>query len=119
MPFDFAKLKNYPYVAYTDGNGGNLNWTPWSSVVNPDKLIRVQSIASRISLVASTNAFSLVFPHSRAYNEANGVVTVPLPFDPLILGYIYSRDRGLGETGEAYVRHLKERIREHFGEESP
>lgn len=118
-PFDFAKLKNYPYVAYTDGNGGNLNWTPWSSVVNPDKLIRVQSIASRLSLVASTNAFSLVFPHSRAYNEANGVVTVPLPFDPLILGYIYSRDRGLGETGEAYVRHLKERIREHFGEESP
>ena len=69
--------------------------------------------------MASTNAFSLVFPHSRAYNEANGVVTVPLPFDPLILGYIYSRDRGLGETGEAYVRHLKERIREHFGEESP
>ena len=117
MPFDFAKLKNYPYVAYTDGNGGNLNWTPWSSVVNPDKLIRIQSIASRISLVASTNAFSLVFPHSRAYNEANGVVTVPLPFDPLILGYIYSRDRGLGEAGEAYVRHLKERIREHFGED--
>ncbi|MGI5983082.1 MAG: LysR family transcriptional regulator [Sakamotonia sp.] len=116
-PFDFAKLKNYPYVAYTDGTDGNLNWTPWSSVVNPDKLIRVQSIASRAALVASTNAFSLVFPHSRAYNEANGVVTVPLPFDPLILGYIYSRDRGLGEAGEAYVRHLKERIREHFGED--
>ena len=33
-PFDFAKLKNYPYVAYTDGNGGNLNWTPWSSAVS-------------------------------------------------------------------------------------
>ena len=58
-----------------------------------------------------------VFPHSREYNEANGVVTVPLPFDPLVLSYIYSRDRGLGETGEAYVRHLKERIREHFGED--
>ncbi|MFR8164990.1 MAG: hypothetical protein ACLU8D_02220 [Enterocloster sp.] len=48
-------------------------------MVNPDKLILVESSVSEISLVASTNAFSLVFPHSRAYNEANGVVTVPCP----------------------------------------
>ena len=36
-------------MAYTDGNGGNLNWTPWSSVVNPDKLIipRDQALEKR------------------------------------------------------------------------
>ena len=49
-----------------------------------------------------------------ARQETAGPCKVNL--DALTLGHIYSRGRGLGETGEAYVWHLKGRIREHFGE---
>lgn len=115
-PFDFSKLKEYPYVAFSDGGEGNLNWTPWSSVVNPEKLIKVQSTMARLALVEKTNAFSLVLPHSEVFNESNGVVTIPLPFRPLSVGYIYSKERGLGECGQAYVRHLEKRLHFHIGE---
>lgn len=113
-PFDFGSLKDYPYVAFSDLYSRDVNWAPWSSIVNPDKLICVQSTTSRISVVANTNAFSIVFPHSQAYHEAHGVVTVPLPFNPLSLSYVYSEERGLGKCGEDYVQFLKTYIKELF-----
>lgn len=113
-PFDFERLKDYPYVAFSDLYSRDVNWSPWSSLVNPDKLICVQSTTSRISIVANTNAFSIVFPHSRKFHDAHGVVTIPLPFHPLSLSYVYSEERGLGKCGEDYVRFLKEHIKELF-----
>lgn len=113
-PFDFEGLKNYPYVAFSDLYSKDVNWAPWSSIVNPDKLICVQSTLSRISVVANTNAYSIVFPLSEEFNEQYGVTNVPLPFRPLSLGYVYSEERGLGEYGENYVRYLEKHVRKYF-----
>lgn len=115
-PFDFERLKDYPYVAFSDLYSKDVNWAPWSSFVNPDKLICVQSTMSRLSVVAETNAFSIVLPHAAEFNETHNVTTIPLPFNPLKLGYIYSKERGLGECGNAYVRHLRKRLSFHLEE---
>lgn len=112
-PFDFEGLKNYPYVAFSNLYSKDVNWAPWSSIVNPDKLICVQSTLSRISVVANTNAFSIVFPLSEEFNEQHGVTNIPLPFRPLSLGYVYSEERGLGTCGTDYVRYLEKHVRKY------
>lgn len=112
--FDFEKLKDYPYAAFSDLYSRDVNWAPWSSIVNPNKLICVQSTTARMSVVENTNAFSIVLPHSKEYAESHNIAMVPLHFNPLSLGYIYSRERGLGECGKAYVRYLEEQVSHHL-----
>lgn len=108
---DVEKLRRYPYVAFSDPENLEAKWTPWDRVVNPDKIICVQATNNRVELVAKTQAFSIVLPHSAAYNRAHGVVTIPLPGAvPIPLGYVFAKDRGLSAVGEDYValfrRHL-------------
>lgn len=116
--FDLGKLKDYPYVAFSDLYSKDVHWAPWSSIVNPNKLICVQSTNARIAMVEHTNAFSIVLPHSKKYTDAHNIATIPLPFQPLSLGYIYSRERGLGECGKSYARYLEEQVKLHLERES-
>lgn len=107
-PFDIAGLRDYPYVAFADLNDWAGRWTPWESIVNPGRLICVQSTSSRVGLVASTNAYSIVLSHSAEYNRSHHVVQIPFDSGPVSLGYLYSADRGLGVLAKEYI-HLFER----------
>lgn len=105
--FDLTKLGSYPYVAFADLQDREADWMPWGHIVNPNRLIRVQSTSSRVSLVSHTHAFSMVLPHSEAYNQAHHVVQIPFPNQILKLGCLYSTDRGMGEFGQAYIELFK------------
>lgn len=109
--FDLAELKNYPYVAFADLDDWNGKWMPWGEVVNPDRLICVQSTSARISMLDRTNAFSIVLPHSEEYNKAHGVVQIPFEStEPQQIVCLYSADRGLSDIGMEYVELLKEHL---------
>jgi len=109
---DFQKLRNYPYVAFTDTKGSDANWMPWASLVNPDKLICVQSMFSRVFTVANSQAFSIVLTHSPEYNKEHHVVQVSLVKNGGIsLGYLYSLERGLTPLAEEYLEVLKEKLK--------
>lgn len=109
-PFDPRRLADYPYVAFSDGSAAGDRWAPWENIINSDKVIRVQSTTSRVKLVAATHAFSLVMPHTAAYNRANHVVQLPLHGKEATLGYLYSRERGLPPLGQDYIRLLKAQL---------
>lgn len=108
--FNIEELKNYPYVAFSDIYERDANWSPWQDIVNPNRLICVQSTSSRVSLVANSQAFSIVLPHSEEYNRSHHVVSVPFNSSELELGYLYSADRGLSTFAEEYLEHFKARI---------
>lgn len=108
--FEVKRLKDYPYVAFADLNDWNAGWTPWEDIVNPNRLIRVQSTSSRVSMVAHTQAYSIVLPHSEEYNRANHVVQIPFENKPLSLGYLYSLDREMSGVAEEYIELLKKML---------
>lgn len=108
--FDPDELKKYPYVAFSDIYERDANWLPWENIVNPNKLICVQSTSSRVSLVANSMAFSIVLPHSQEYNRSHHVVSIPFEGRGLELGYLYSADRGLSPFAEEYLEYFKKRI---------
>ncbi len=108
--FDIGELKNYPYVAFSDLYERDANWMPWQEIVNPNRLICVQSTSSRVSLVANSRAFSIVLPHSEEYNRSHHVVNVPFDGSELKLGYLYSTDRGLDAFAKEYLEYFKARI---------
>lgn len=111
-PFDPRRLADYPYVAFSDSSTADDIWGPWGDVINPDRVIRVQSTTSRVRVVAATHAFSLVLPHPPAYNRANHVVQLPLHGNEGTFGYLYSRERGLPPLGQVYIRLLKRQLDE-------
>lgn len=109
-PFAFEKLKQYPYVAFTDTKGSDANWMPWADWINPDKLICVQSMFSRVFTVANSQAFSIVLPHSPEYNKKHHVVQIPFGEKNISMGYLYSRERGLTLLAEEYLELLKKKL---------
>ena len=86
------------------------NWMPWQDIVNPNRLICVQSTSSRVSLVSNSLAFSIVLPHSEEYNRAHHVVSIPFDNRQLELGYLYPMDRGLSDYAKEYLEYFKKRI---------
>lgn len=108
--FDINRLKDFPYVAFADLNDWNGSWLPWEDIINPNKLICVQSTSSRVSLVSRTNAFSIVLPHSEEYNREHHVVQIPFKNTRITVGYLYSLDRGLSDISREYVEILKEKL---------
>lgn len=109
-PFHIDKLKQYPYVAFANLNDWNAAWMPWSSLVNPEKIICVHSTSSRVNMVAATNAFSIVVRHSDRYNREHHVVQIPFESETIQLACLYSADRGLSELGAEYLKLLKDQI---------
>lgn len=108
--FDMGELKNYPYVAFSNIYERDANWMPWQDIVNPNRLICVQSTSSRVSLVSNSLAFSIVLPHSEEYNRAHHVVSIPFDNRQLELGYLYPMDRGLSDYAKEYLEYFKQRI---------
>ena len=108
--FKIEELKNYPYVAFSDLYERDANWMPWQDIVNPNRLICVQSTSSRVSLVSNSQAFSIVLPHSEEYSRLHHVVSIPFDSRQLELGYLYSTDRGLSNFAKEYLEYFKERI---------
>ena len=108
--FDVGKLKEYPYVAFADLQDRDAYWMPWEEVVNPNRLICVQSTSSRVSLVANSNAFSIVLPHSEAYNREHHVVQLPFRNGEITVGVLYSLDRKMNPFTEEYLELLKHRM---------
>lgn len=109
--FTIGHLKDYPYVAFADFDNWNGNWFPWEDIVNPDRLICVQSTTARVSLVSSTSAYSIVLPHSEEYNRMHHVVQIPLPGTAVTVGYLYSQERGLSSMAEEYLELFKRELR--------
>ena len=85
--------------------------TGWQDIVNPNRLICVQSTSSRVSLVSNSLAFSIVLPHSEEYNRAHHVVSIPFDNRQLELGYLYPMDRGLSDYAKEYLEYFKKRIK--------
>lgn len=110
QPFDLEGLKQYPYVAFADLQGRTASWFPWEELVNPDKLICVQSTSSRVSMVANSRAYSIVLPHSPEYNRKHHVVQIPFGEETMSLGYLYSLERGLLPIAEEYLKLLKTKL---------
>ena len=108
--FDVGKLRDYPYVAFADLLDRDAYWMPWEEIVNPDRLICVQSTSSRASLVANSNAFSIVLPHSDEYNREHGVVQLPFENKTVTVGVLYSMDRKLSPFAKEYLDYLKLRM---------
>lgn len=88
--FDPQKLRLYPYVDYITSEDLTLG-PPMLKYIHPERIIRVQSITSRREIVAHTNAFSMVMPHSRAYNDRHGLVNRPLPELRMRISCVYSK----------------------------
>mgnify|MGYP005953311257 CR=1 FL=1 len=108
--FDVEQLKNYPYVAFADLLDRDAYWVPWEEIVNPDRLICVQSTSSRASLVANSNAFSIVLPHSEEYNREHHVVQIPFENNAVTVGVLSSMDRKLSPFAETYLGFLRQRM---------
>ena len=89
--FDPQKLRSYPFVDYITSEDVTILDTPMRRYINPERIIRVQSITSRREIVAHTNAFSIVIPHSRAYNDHYGLVNRPLPDTLTRVSCFYSK----------------------------
>lgn len=108
--FDVSQLKNYPYVAFADLQDRDAYWMPWEEIVDPNRLICVQSTSSRVSLVANSRAFSIVLPHSEEYNKAHHVVQLPFENGEVRVGVLYSLDRKMNPFATEYLELLKHRM---------
>lgn len=105
--FDVTELRDYPYVAFVEPNDWTGQWTPWEALVNPNRLICVQSTSSRVKMVADTHAYSIVLSHTEEYNKTHRVVQVPFDNKPVVLGYLYSEERGLNKYANEYIQLFK------------
>lgn len=102
----FEHLRDYPYVDfYFPGLSDDVS-PLWTDFVNPERIIRVNSPAARRAIVSHSNAFSIVMPHSTAFNKRHGIVNIPIPQLTANIGYIYSLDRGLSKLAREYLHHL-------------
>lgn len=108
--FSMEALRRYPYVDFVTADD-NIVSTTFLNFVNPDRLIRVQSLTSRRDIVVHTNAFSAVLPHSREYNEQYGLVNIPVPEIELAVGYFCWAGRQLSAVARDYLVCLKERLK--------
>jgi len=111
QPFDPSKLADYPCVVFLDRDASDTSWSPWQSFVDPNKLIQVESTASRVPVVANTTAYSIVLPHSDEYNATHHVVQIPLQCRMITAGILYSSERGLSPLAREYIRLLRLRLR--------
>lgn len=116
--FSFEALRGYPYVDFTPAK----NLATYSSalpflerLVDPDRLIRVQSLTSRRDIVACTRAYSAVLPHSQAYNEQYGLVNIPIPGSEVQIGYLCPADRPLSPVAREYAALFRARLKEAVG----
>ena len=108
--FSFEALHNYPYVDFTVAEGEGTYSMPFLKFLDPDRLIRVQSITSRRDIVAHTLAFSAVLPHSQEYNDRYGLVNIPIPGTQLNIGYLCPAERPLSPIAQEYTDFFRRRL---------
>lgn len=106
----FEHLREYPYVdfyfsGYPDGSS-----PLWTDFVNPDKIIRVNSVTARRDIVSHTNAFSIVMPHAAEYNKTHGIVNIPIPRTSANIGYLFSLDRKLSALARQYLQFFETKL---------
>lgn len=109
--FSFEALLQYPYVDYT--NSLHRSFTDSSfPFLNPDKLIRVQSITGRRDVVLNSTAYSVVLPHSEHYNHFHGFFYVPIPDFFMRVGYLHPINQPLSSFAQDYLFFLHKRLAE-------
>ena len=108
--FSFEALHNYPYVDFTVAEGEGTYSMPFLKFLDPDRLIRAQSITSRRDIVAHPLAFSAVLPHSQEYNDRYGLVNIPIPGTQLNIGYLCPAERPLSPIAQEYTDFFRRRL---------
>ena len=109
-----ADLKEYPCITFNQENAGNYYLAEEPLPDHDfDKQIKSDDRASTMELIAVMNGYSIGIGMLADENAIlKGLVSIKLKEeDPLILGYVTRRIRGLSKYGEAYIAEL-EKLRE-------
>lgn len=104
--FLFERLHDYPYVDFCTPDATAGVTSMLTEFVDPERIIRVQSVTARRDIVAQTNAFSIVMPHAAAYNEAHGLVNIRIPGHTFHMCCLYPLERGLSPLANEYLSYL-------------
>ena len=110
----FAELKDYPCLAFDQGDNGSFYFTEEILSTNEyERLIRTNDRATNLNLMVGLNGYTLC--SGIICEELNGddFIAVPYeadeknPSDTMEIGYIVKENSFLSKPGELYIEELK------------
>jgi len=107
---DLTDLYQYPFVDYGGREVSNLFAQEIESLVNPEKIIRIEERETRHKIVSSTNAFGIGCKLAERILEQYGLVAIPLRDSGFQIVYLYRSQSSLSEESKCYLNHVLEVI---------
>lgn len=117
LNYDFSSLTNYPYISYSLAGTSEEIVTPFNIggdiwPVNPNKIIEINNMSQKISIIKSTNAYSFVSSSVDEVTTKDGIVIIPNPSFRFHIYSVYKTTEGKTPVCSQFLSCLEKQIRE-------
>ena len=111
-PFDFQKLRDYPFVDYAQKILSSSSDLIQAGIVDPDKRILVDNLDTRCHIVLVSDAFSVGCDLPLRIRDRYQRVCIPIPSMTYQMVAVHRRDQPLSEEARCYLEFLFSEIAE-------